>query len=388
MTRCRFLIVGGGIAGLSTAWHLARAGHGRETVLLEAEPHLASHSTARNAAILRTLSSDPLSTRIALTSADFLRQPPAGFCDVPLVDAKGLVLAAGPERADEIAGWLKAVGETPIRVEALSAARLRALSPAFRAEVAAAWSFPEEGRIDIGALVAGFVRGAQAGGVELCRDREVEELAVEDGRVCGARMRGGEEISADTTVLAAGGWAAGLGSRAGSRVALRPTRRHLLVTAPGPEARREWPVIWYFGSVAEGEFYCRPEGDGMLFCACEVTDVDPNALGIDPDVQGAIATKVARHLPDFAAAGVAHFWCGMRTLTGDGRFAVGPDPDLAGLFWVAGLGGAGMVCGAEVGRIAGRLLTGEPVAPDVETGLSPARLAEMRVGRGARQRSA
>jgi D-arginine dehydrogenase len=388
MTATRYLIVGGGIAGLGSAWHLARAGLGRETLLLESEPHLASRSSAQNAAILRTLSSDPLSTRIALQSARFLRDPPPGFCDVPLLDARGLVLAAAPGRVDELAGWLKAVGDEPIEVEPLSAAGLRARLPAFRGDVGGAWSFPGEGRIDIAALVAGFARGAREGGATLRRNAGVESLVVEDGAVRGARLFGGETLRADVTILAAGGWAAALGSQAGSRVALRPTRRHLLVTAAGPPVDRRWPVLWYFGAPEEGEFYCRPEGAGWLACACEVTDVDPRAFDVDADVQRAIATKIARLLPDFADVGVAHFWCGLRTLTADGRFAVGADPDLAGLFWGAGLGGAGMVCGAEVGRIAAALLTGAPLQADVAAALSPARLAAAGAPRGAGRGSA
>lgn len=388
MTSTRFLIVGGGVAGLSTAWHLARAGAGGETLLAEAEPHLAAHSSALNAAILRTLSADPLSTRIALRSARFLREPPPGFADVPLVDARGFVLAAGRGRADEVESWLAAVADEAPRVERIGRAGLRARVPAFAGDVEGAWSFPEEGRIDIAALVAGFARGARRGGASLRRSARVAELLVEPGggRVVGVRLADGEEILAGTTVIAAGGWAMRLGERAGSRVRLRPTRRHLMVTAPLEGAPRSWPVLWYLaGREAErgvakegGDFYCRPEGGGLLLCACEIADVDPDALAPDPDVRETIAAKVARYLPGLGDARAAHFWCGMRTLTADDRFAIGSDPDLDGLFWVAGLAGAGMVCGAEVGRIACALLSGASVEPQLAAALAPGRLATSR----------
>ena len=64
----------------------------------------------------------------------------------------------------------------------------------------------------------------------------------------------------------------------------------------------------------------------------------------------------------------------MRTLTRDGRFVVGPDPDLEGLFWVAGLGGHGMTCGPEVGRIAAARLCGESSGDPMVESLDPARL--------------
>lgn len=372
----RFLIIGGGVAGLSTAWHLARAGDGPRTVLVEADEHLAARSSGVNAAILRTLAGDAISTGIGLRSARFLRDPPAGFSDTPLVDAFGLLLVAARERSEEIAGWIAAIdGDAPCKIDALSPEGVAALAPHFEGDATAAWWLPEEGRIDIGALVAGFARGARQGGATLRRGCAVSGLLERGGRIAGARLASGEEVEAEVTVLAAGGWAARLGDSVGSRVRLRPTRRHLMITAPDSTIDRAWPVLWYFGAPDEGEFYCRPEGGGMLLCACEIADVDPDRFDVDDDVRRAIAEKAARHLPALRAARAAHFWCGLRTLTTDGRFAIGPDPDLDGLFWVAGLGGSGMVCSAEIGRLAAAALRGEPADADVMHALSPARLA-------------
>jgi len=367
------------VAGLGTAWHLARAGFGPETVLLEAEDHLASHSSALNAAILRTLGRDPIGTRIARRSARFLREPPPGFSATPLVDVFGLILAATGERASDLAAWAEAVDDEPGKVEPLSRRRMRELAPHFEPPTEGALWFPDEGRIDIGALVAGFVRGARDGGVTIRRAARVASLHLEAGRVAGVRLASGERIEADVTVLAAGGWAGAIAREAGSRVRLRPTRRHLMVTAPDPSIDRRWPVVWYLGSPDEGEFYCRPEGGGMLLCACEIADVDPDHFDVDDEVLRRIAEKAARHVPKLRDARAAHFWCGMRTLTEDGRFAVGPDPDLAGLYWVAGLGGAGMVCSAEVGRLAAADLLGHGTDGALMEALQPARLAPSRL---------
>ena len=98
-------------------------------------------------------------------------------------------------------------------------------------------------------------------------------------------------------------------------------------------------------------------------------------LGPARRIRERIAEKATRLLPDLAAAGERSLWCGMRTLTADGRFAVGPDPDLGGLFWVAGLGGHGMVCGSEVGRVAAAQLCGQMLQDDASRGMVPARLA-------------
>jgi D-arginine dehydrogenase len=370
MQRAEILIVGGGVAGLATAWQLGQSGRGDGVVLVEREAQLASHSSALNAAILRCLCGDAISTAIAARSARFLHEPPAGFCDVPLVDDRGLVLAAAPEMASALSDWVKGHGAA-LRVEELSQARLSALAPAFEGDVAAAYLFPDEGRIDIAALLEGFTRGARRAGVTLRRECAVESLLTRGGRVIGARLESGERVLAETTVIAAGGWAARLGRGAGSHVVMRPTRRHLMVTEVDRAIDSGWPIVWLLG---DEEFYCRPESGGMLLCNCEIHDVDPDRCLPEPEIRSAIAQKVTRLMPGLADAGAAHFWCGIRTLTADGRFAIGPDPDVAGLFWVAGLGGAGMSCSAELGRIASELLQGRALEPELAEALAPERL--------------
>ena len=86
---------------------------------------------------------------------------------------------------------------------------------------------------------------------------------------------------------------------------------------------------------------------------------------------------VDRIVPEFADAGVAHFWSGVRTLTPDDRPIVGADPDVPGLFWVAGLGGHGMTVSAGVGRLASELLLGVRSQDDrMARDLSPTRWTE------------
>jgi glycine/D-amino acid oxidase-like deaminating enzyme len=363
------LIIGGGIAGLATAWHLARRGR-RDVVLLEREDLLGSHSSGRNAAILRTAGPDPLIVDLASAGADFLRRPPEGFATVPLVNACGLILAGEAGWAAELREWMRHAGPES-KGEELAPGQFEQLAPHFADAPAFAVHLAGEGRLDIAAMVDGFARGARRGGTEILTGSTVEHLLVRGSSVLGAALKDGQEIHAAQTVIAAGGWSRRLGEAAGSRVELRPTRRHLLTTAPDPRVNRGWPVVWNLSE----EFYCCPESGGLLLSGCDQVDVDADRCAVDPEVREMIARKATRLLPDHADAGEAHFWCSMRTLTRDGRFAVGPDPDLAGLCWVAGLGGHGMVCGPEVGRLAAAVLCGEGSGEGTLKALNPARLA-------------
>lgn len=359
------VIVGGGVAGAATAYWLARAG-GRRVVLLEREGDLGSHSTGRNAAILRTAVDAAATRHLALETARFLREPPAGFAPSPLLDPVGLALF---ESGDGEPPWLAdhaAAGE----VEELDAAQRARRAPHFEPAGRRGWLFPRQGRIDVAALFEGFVRGAREGGVEVRTRARVERIPVRDGAAAGVELAGGERLDAEWTVLAAGGWARELAPLE-STEGLRVTRRHLLVTEPDPRIDPRWPVVW---DDAAG-LYARPESGGLLISACDVSGVHPDHCRPDPDVKLEVARKVAAHLPAFADAGAAHFWCGLRTLSADDAPWIGPDPELFGLAWVAGLGGHGITTSAACGRLAARLIAGERVDPELRAAVLPRRRA-------------
>jgi glycine/D-amino acid oxidase-like deaminating enzyme len=345
----RILILGGGVAGLATAWSLAQRGV-HDVVLLERERELAQHSSRKNAAILRSATDDPWVEEIALRGAEFLRAPPRGFADRPLLDRCG-VLIAFEGRAAEPPSWIR-------RAEELDRARLATIAPHLAVPHARFAWFPEEGRIDIDALLLGFERGAREGGVRIETAAGAAELLRRGDAVEGARLADGRTIRAERTLVAAGGWAGRLAAAAGSRVRLRPTRRHLLVTAPDPRVDPRWPVVW----VESDSFYARPESGGLLLCACDEVDAEPEFADVVPAVRDEILAKARRWLPDLSPHRVARCWSGVRTLTADGRFAIGADPDVPGLFWAAGLGGHGMICAPAVGELAAQALLEERAA--------------------------
>ena len=360
----RILILGGGVAGLATAWWLARKG-ARDVVLVERESLLATHSSRKNAAILRTATDEEDLERLAVDSAALLRSPPRGFADRPLLDACGVLIAvSGPDL-----GWERRALEDG-RAERLPATRLAAIAPPLETEGRRALWFPREGRIDIEALLEGFERGARAAGVRIECSAGALELLLRGNTVVGARFGSGREIRADRTLVAAGGWAASPTFHAGSRVRLRPTRRHLLVTAADRRVDPRGPVLW----IEDDAFYARPESGGLLLCACDEVDAAPDDVQAEPSERERALAKAARWLPSLAPFEVARFWMGIRTLAPDRRFVIGADPDVAGLFWCAGLGGHGMLASFRAGEIAADALLGlrgDPAA----AGVAPARFA-------------
>ena len=372
MSDSSFLVIGGGVAGAATAWSLTQLG-AEGVTLLERERTLGTQSSGLNAAILRTLSSSRALSEFSRRGADFLHSPPKDFSPVPLVHTTGLVLTADASASRELKESFQATGPDSGGVP-IDRERLRELFPALELEFEFALWFPREGRIDIAALMAGFERGARRGGAKIETHCSVTDLLVENGGVCGVRLGNGERRLAEKTVLAAGAWAGALGRRAGSPLELEPRRRHLMVTTRTPELDPSLPVIWHHG---REPFYARPESSGVLFCACDEKVVDPDRCSVDPKVHELLADRASAHLPSLAHAGISSLWAGMRTFGRDNQFVIGPDPILRDLYWVAGLGGHGMVCGAPAGDLAARELLGMDSGALFREDFSPSRAAGM-----------
>jgi len=375
---CEVLIVGGGIAGLASAYFLCRAGV--SVILIESASALGTHSTAQNAAILRTLIGDPVLTAIGRNSGRLLQSPPAGFSEVPLIDRAGLLLTADRELAPHFAQWLDAAGPVPYpecRAELIDATEVARLAPFVahpdadrfeRDEVAAAW-LPDEGHIDIAALAAGFAHSATT--ARLLTDAHLAELTQDaSGAATGGRLKDGRAIEADAVLFTGGAWAGALAQAAGSPLTFAPRRRHLAVTVPeaGRTVDPRWPIVWNHATAPGHSFYARPEAPGLLICACDETELEPTftpdqaTCPRDEAALEDVARAAALFLPAFETAGVQSWWAGWRTFptsghVAPGRFTIGADPQVPGLFWAAGLGGHGMTSSFEVGRLAAVALT-------------------------------
>ncbi len=375
MARKKVVVVGGGIAGAATAWSLARE-HGADVVLLECERQPGAHATARNAAILRTAIHDPCLHALARDSARFYREPPAGFADHPLLRACGTLLCATAESADELALWAtdercnEEAQEVPLT-------RLHSAWPQLAPGVTRCWLHPQDGVLDVHAILHGFLSGARQAGAELRMGAQVVDLLRDSGgAIVGVRWIGSgaptpQAVEADAVVLAGGAWAAEPAAAAGLPLELHPRRRHLLVTAPLSAVHPGAPVVWILGD----EFYFRPESGGLLLSACDEEEVEPaHGERTQPVVLEALARKTQRWLPAFLGAQTAHFWAATRTFADDQRFLIGPDPRAVGLYWAAALGGHGISCGYAVGRLAAAWAVGTRPATSESEPFLPARI--------------
>jgi len=333
------LIIGGGIAGLSTARHLARAGR-KGVLLLEREDLPGFYASGHNAGIARQLTGRAEHT--ALTIAGRNRLAEAGL----LVSSGGFLLGAEAGGTAALAREARNFGLAVAPGNGSPFPDLAALEHL---------GVPSDGVIDIDALLRHCAQDAREAGAELRFGSLVRAISPEGD---------GFRVTTDTGALqarilvnAAGGWAGEVGRMAGGlAIPFLPLRRHLVwSSAPYPQDR---PYAWW----ADRPLYVRPESGGILLCACEEQEVAPPPRGLQPPTDPGILEGLGASLRDLAPglveAPVVRLWCGLRTFAPDRRFVVGPDPVNPRLFWVAGLGGHGMTSGLAVGDLAARMILG------------------------------
>lgn len=361
----RWIIVGAGFAGGSTAWGLARAGLG-PGLILEREPTFGVHASGRNAALAKVTESDRVVRTLAVRSLRCLTELDGGKGEL-LRPSGGLTLAGGSTYHDfeRIRGALAAEG---LDAAVLSAAKARAMHPILASlDFAVALWCRDEGVVDIHALLTHYLQEARAGGFQLRTGCEVRELLVEGGRVTGVATERGE-VRADLVIDASGAWAGRLGRA--TALPLQPLRRHLFVSAPPPEAVAGLPFTW----MEDAGFYFRPEGDGLLLSPCDETPSAPCLPSTDPAAAELLAEKLSAHAPSLADLTIRRGWACLRTFAPDRRPVIGADPERPGLFHVSGLGGYGMMTSAAVGELAATLLAGRTSDWFDERKADPARL--------------
>lgn len=337
------VIVGGGIAGLSAAWILARGGD-RKVLLLEREEVFATHSTGRNAAIFRQLDGSPGGVELAVRSRALL--------DPLLADRggwltpTGALYVAGSAAALDV---LKGLAERfHVDHRLLDRSALEARVPALRGGFTAfGLEVPGDGVVDVHGVCSALADEARAAGAILRTRIEAARVTTSSGRVQGVVLASGERIEAGAVVIAAGAWAAALGETAGAPLPLRPLRRHVAILEADPPLPAGSPVVW----CVDDEAYFRPESGGVLASPCDEDAYEPCLPPESPSARELLAEKLARIAPPLAGSGVRRGWGGLRTFAPDRAMVIGPDPRVEGLSWLAGLGGHGVTAGVAAAEL-------------------------------------
>ncbi|NRQ16749.1 NAD(P)/FAD-dependent oxidoreductase [Ensifer sesbaniae] len=344
-------IIGGGIAGLSLAYFLAPH---RSVVVIEREEGLGYHSTGRSAAEFVLRYNAPDVCALATISKSFFDNPPEGFSEVALLKQRGGVMIANAEKVDRFEEVLRAEHRANPEIQRLTVDEVIARVPILRPDyVAAAYYDPHFWDIEVENLVQGYVRGARRHGAAIIERSDV--LAPRRDGDRWVLMTSAGDVSAQTIVNAAGGWADPVADLFGvAPVGIVPHRR-TAITVDLPEGidALTLPEI----NEIDEDFYMKPEGGRLLASPadatpCEPADVQPEEIDV------AWAAHYIEEATTVPVRRIFKSWAGMRSFSPDKLPVIGFALDRPDFFWLAGQGGYGILTSPALGALAANLVIG------------------------------
>ena len=365
--RARVVIVGGGVAGASIAYHLTRLGW--TDVLLLDRSELTSGSTFHSAGLVAQLRNSVGHTRMMMYGVELYPtlHEETGV-DPGWHEVGTLHLATSPYRLEALArmaGWAESFG---LPIEIVSAAQAHDRFPLIDAtDVLGAAFVPTDGHIDPSGLTNAFVEGARRRGARISPSTRVVEITVRDGRVAGVVTDGGA-VEAEVVVIAGGIWAHDLGRMAGVEIPVVPMEHQYLITRPIDGVRSGFPTL----RDPDHLVYVREEVGGLVVGGYER---NPDPWHVDtPIPQDFNHTLLAEKWPRFEAIAegafglipalrstqINRFINGPEAFTPDDDFLLG-ETEVRGLFVAAGFCAHGITGAAGVGRwTAEWIAEGEP----------------------------
>ena len=368
------IIVGGGVIGVSIAYHLAQRQVGR-ILLLERES-LGSGSTGLSVASIDGLTLQPHAVELFAQSAHFFTQcdevlgAPCGFVQT------GSIVLAGPEQEEGLATAVSRMQAAGLDVQFLSPDELAALEPRMALDGVAAGSFtPQAGYADPVLTTQAFAEAARRLDVDIRQGQMVLGLRREGERIVGVETAVGS-INAPLTIIAAGPWSGALLQTAGIELPLQPVR-HPVVCLRRPPAFG--PAHHSLLDLTTG-IYGRAESGGLTLLG----SINPE-VGYDPinanDGAGYVhddyifwaMERMTQRFPVLESSELLTGWSGIMTISPDWQPVIGSWPDIPGLYCAAGFSGQGFQISPAVGDLLAGLIVGSDTALELLAPFSPTR---------------
>jgi sarcosine oxidase subunit beta len=345
------IIIGGGVMGASTAYHLALRGL-HNIILLEKEDFFGQGATGRCAGGVRYQFGTEINIRLSLLSLpmlDCFKQEIGQSIDYRKIGY--LFLLTTPGEVNIFKHIVSLQNRLGAQTQWMSGDDIRKMLPMMRLPDVLAGSFnPLDGLVDPNSVVMGYIAAAQRLGVKAITSTPVTGIQVHSGKVIGVQIPG-QTISARIVVDASGPWSGLTGQMAGLHIPVSPIRRQWLTTTAIPNLPADFPFVIDFSK----SLYFHPEGPGLLTGMSNPDESPGYDQKIDPEWELVHMDAAIKRLPLLEHVGLASHIAGLYEVTPDAHPIFGKTP-VEGYFLVAGFSGHGFMHGPIAGKLMSEII--------------------------------
>ena len=370
-TQSRIVIVGGGIAGCSAAYHLSLMG--QTDVLLLEQGKLTCGTTWHAAGLVGQMRPNRNMTQMSKYGIELYAKLEAETGLATGWKQCGSVnVAATPERMQTLRKQASLARSFGVEVEVISAQRAGELYPLLRTDDlhGGLW-IPGDGKVNPADLTMSLAKGARNRGVRIVEDVEVIGVLTERGRVTGVRTSQGD-VACEILVNCAGQWARQFGRLAGVNVPLYSAEHFYVVSDRIAGVHPMLPVM----RDPDGFIYYKEEVGGLVMGGFEpkakpwAMDPIPSSfqfqlLGEDWDQFEPLMLNAIHRTPCLETAKIKMLLNGPESFTPDGNFILGEAPELRNYFVAAGFNSAGIANSGGAGRLMAEWIIGGEAPSDL-----------------------
>ena len=355
----KVVVIGGGVAGCSVAYHLAKYGW-KDTILLERD-QLTSGTTWHAAGLVGQLGASSTITRLRKYSLNLYKEleKKTGL-STGLKQNGAITVATSPERLQELLRQATAAQLFDVNVETVTKERIKELYPVINDEdILGGVYMPEDGQADPVGVTNVLAKAAKMEGAQIFEKTPVEKILVKDKKIVGVQTKFGK-IDCEYVVIATGMWSRQIGEDIGVSIPLYPNEHFYIITEPLDKLPKNLPVLRDYNSC----LYLKEDAGKML-----VGIFEPNAKpafkdkGVVPedfsfgefpddfDHFEPYLEKSFQRLPMLETAGIRKFFSGPESFTPDTQYLLGETPEVNNLFACCGFNSIGIASSGGAGRV-------------------------------------
>ena len=355
----KVVVVGGGVAGCSVAYHLAKYGW-KDTILLERD-QLTSGTTWHAAGLVGQLGASSTITRLRKYSLNLYKEleKKTGL-STGLKQNGAITIASTPERLQELLRQATAAKLFDVNAESVNKQRIKELYPVINDDdILGGVYMPEDGQADPIGVTNVLAKAAKMEGAQIFEKTPVEKILVKDKKIVGVQTKFGK-IDCEYVVIATGMWSRQIGEDIGVSIPLYPNEHFYIITEPLDNLPKNLPVLRDYNSC----LYLKEDAGKML-----VGIFEPNAKpafkdkGVVPqdfsfgefpddfDHFEPYLEKSFQRLPILETAGIRKFFSGPESFTPDTQYLLGETPEVSNLFTCCGFNSIGIASSGGAGRV-------------------------------------